>query len=190
MDAVACTSRRLTDSRRGRASATRRGPTAVADIRLTSLCRSKPASADVPVRSASASMCLSTVRSATRRFKRAFILERPQLSQLADAQVRVLLLPEIEGGFADPELPTRVRRRRPALDLPERVGDQLFAELRVSLRFSSFHRGRRRSGILYFRLPTLLGETSVPAGTKDGLDLLTEVLWADLDNAPAKLSGR
>jgi len=48
-------------------------------------------------RSASASMCLSSVRSATKRFKPCvFILELPQAAELTHAQVRVLLLPRVE----------------------------------------------------------------------------------------------
>jgi hypothetical protein len=54
-----------------------------------------------------------------------FFFERAELAQLRDAEVRVLLLPDVEGGFAHAQLPTDVGRWTPALDLAERVGDLL-----------------------------------------------------------------
>ena len=74
---------------------------------------------------------LSSMRSATRRFSRAFyVLERPPLAQLADAQVGAFLLPDVEGRFADAQLPADVRLRRSALHLPQGLGDSFFGELR------------------------------------------------------------
>ena len=51
------------------------------------------------------------------------LLQLPHPAQLAHAQMRELLLPLIERRLADPQLPADIRRRRPALGLPERVGD-------------------------------------------------------------------
>ena len=51
------------------------------------------------------------------------VFERPQLAPLADAQMGKLLLPDVEGGFADAELSADVGRRRAVLDLAKRVGD-------------------------------------------------------------------
>lgn len=62
---------------------------------------------------------------------RILVLERPQLPQLADTQVGVLLLPDIERSFADAELPSDIRRGRAAFDLAEGVRDLLFGELRL-----------------------------------------------------------
>src|SRR5437764_698850 len=44
--------------------------------------------------------------------------------------MRELLFPDVERRLADPHLPTHVRRRRPALYLPERIRNLLLAELR------------------------------------------------------------
>jgi len=56
---------------------------------------------------------------ATTRLSRAFSSERSQLPPLADAHVGVLLLPIVERGFADPELPADIGRMRAALDLAQ-----------------------------------------------------------------------
>ena len=57
----------------------------------------------------------------------------------ADAQMGVLLFPDVEGGFADAELPANIRRGRPALDLAEGVRDLLFGKLRLLHRSSCSH---------------------------------------------------
>ena len=44
---------------------------------------------------------------------RVFVLKRPRLPPLADARVGAFLLPNIESGFADAQLPADIRRRRP-----------------------------------------------------------------------------
>jgi hypothetical protein len=74
-----------------------------------------------------------------------FVLELSEPAQLADAQVGVLLLPGVERGFADAQLPADVADRRAGLDLPKRLRDLLSGELRA------LHRSRpfvvdRRSG--------------------------------------------
>ena len=67
-------------------------------------------------------MCLSSDRSATSRLSRAIlVLERPQLRELADAHVRVFLLPDVERGFAHAQLTADVGRRGAAFDLAEGV---------------------------------------------------------------------
>ena len=63
---------------------------------------------------------------------RVFVLELPQAAELAHAQVRVLLLPRIERGFTDAELPADVADRRPGLDLAEGVGDLLLGDSSAS----------------------------------------------------------
>lgn len=45
------------------------------------------------------------------------VLERSQLPQLADAQVGIFLLPDVEGGLADAQLSADIGRRGSALDL-------------------------------------------------------------------------
>ena len=50
-----------------------------------------------------------------------FVLERSQLPQLADAQVGVFLLPNVQGGFADLELPADIGGWCSALDLAEGI---------------------------------------------------------------------
>lgn len=55
--------------------------------------------------------------------------------------MRVLLLPDAERGFADPEVPADIGRCRAAFALAERVGDLGFAELRT--RLGSLLLGRR-----------------------------------------------
>jgi hypothetical protein len=62
---------------------------------------------------------------------RILVLERPQLPQLADAQVRVSLLPDVEGGFAHAELPADVGDGAAAFDPTEALGDLLLGELRL-----------------------------------------------------------
>jgi hypothetical protein len=61
------------------------------------------------------------------------------LVPFANTQVGVLLLPDVERGFADTELPTDVCGRRPALDLAQGVGDLLFSEFGFLHRSSSSH---------------------------------------------------
>src|SRR5215467_4329582 len=51
-----------------------------------------------------------------------FVLELPQAAELAHAQVRVLLLPGIEGGLTDPQLPADVPDRGTALGPAQGVG--------------------------------------------------------------------
>ena len=59
------------------------------------------------------------------------VLERSQPTQLADAEMRVLLLPDVEGRFADANLPADIGRGRTSLDLAQGVRDLLFGELRL-----------------------------------------------------------
>jgi len=51
-----------------------------------------------------------------------FVLELPQAAELAHAQVRVLLLPRVERGLADPQLPAHVADRYACLGLAEGIG--------------------------------------------------------------------
>jgi hypothetical protein len=101
-----------------------------------------------------------------------FVLELPEPPELAHAQVRVLLLPGIERGFADAELPANVADRRAGLDLAEGIGDLLLGEFRALLRSRPFLSGPPKplpySG---FRLPSFSGETS--AGRKAIADALS-----------------
>src|SRR5262252_10940071 len=60
-----------------------------------------------------------------------FVLELPQAAELAHAQMRVLLLPRIERGLADPQLPAHVADRRAAFGLAQRVRDLLLGESRA-----------------------------------------------------------
>jgi hypothetical protein len=76
-------------------------------------------------------MCLSSERSATSRFSRALSSSSAAQPQFTHAQVRVLLLPDVERGFADAELAADVRGWRPAFDLAEGIGDLLFGEFRL-----------------------------------------------------------
>jgi hypothetical protein len=73
---------------------------------------------------------------------RILVLERSQLAELTDAEVRVRLFPDVERGFADAHA-AHIRRRRSAFDLAEHIGDLLFGELRFLHRSSSSHRGPR-----------------------------------------------
>ena len=52
-----------------------------------------------------------------------FVLELPQAAQLTHTQVRVLFLPGVEGGFADPELAAHITDRCSGVGLAQRVGD-------------------------------------------------------------------
>src|SRR6516164_196958 len=65
-----------------------------------------------------------------------FVLELPQAAELAHAQMRVLLLPDVERGLADPQLPAHVADRAATLGLAQRVGDLLLGE------FRALHRSR------------------------------------------------
>src|SRR4029450_11951098 len=65
-----------------------------------------------------------------------FVLELPQAAELAHTPVRVLLLPRVERGLADPQLPAHVADRGAALGLAQRVGDLLLGE------FRALHRSR------------------------------------------------
>jgi len=58
--------------------------------------------------------------------------------------VRVLLLPDVEGGLAHAHLPTDVRHGRAAFDLAEDVGDLLLGELRLLHGHSSWGTVRSR----------------------------------------------
>ena len=58
------------------------------------------------------------------------VLELAHPSELTHAQVRVFLLPDVARRLANAELPANVRRGRPAVSLPQGVGDLLFRELR------------------------------------------------------------
>jgi hypothetical protein len=60
-----------------------------------------------------------------------FVLDLPQSSQLTDAQVGELLLPEVERRLANAELSTDIAGRRAALGLAQRVRDLLLGELRA-----------------------------------------------------------
>jgi len=74
---------------------------------------------------------------------RVFVLELARAAELTHAQVRVLLLPHVERGFADAELAAGVDRRA-SLDLAEGIGDLLFGEFR-SLHWSRSFVVDRRS---------------------------------------------
>ena len=56
------------------------------------------------------------------------LLHLPQPTEFAHAQMRVLLFPGVESGFADAELPTEVANRGSALGLPDGIDDLLFGE--------------------------------------------------------------
>src|SRR5215470_16553365 len=73
-----------------------------------------------------------------------FVLELPQAAELAHAQVRVLLLPAVEGGLTDPQLPADVPDRGTALGLAQSVGHLLFGEFRALHRSHPFWVDRRR----------------------------------------------
>ncbi len=84
------------------------------------------------LRNASVRMCLSSDRSATRRFRRAFSSSSDRnCRSSATPQVGVLLLPDVERGLADADLAVDVRRRRAAFDLAEGIGNLLFVKLRL-----------------------------------------------------------
>jgi hypothetical protein len=57
------------------------------------------------------------------------VLERSQPTQLAHAEMCVLLLPDVEGRFADAQLPADIGRGRTSHDLAKGVRDLLFPEL-------------------------------------------------------------
>src|SRR5215467_1570567 len=73
-----------------------------------------------------------------------FVLELPQAAELAHAQVRVLLLPGVEGGLTDPQLPADVPDRGAALGLAQGVGHLLLGEFRALHRSRPFWVDRRR----------------------------------------------
>ena len=54
---------------------------------------------------------------------RILVLELPHPAQLADAQVPVAFLPDVERGLADAELAADIGDRRAGFRLPERVGE-------------------------------------------------------------------
>src|SRR5215831_14768036 len=90
-----------------------------------------------------------------------FVLELPQAAELAHAQMRVLLLPGVERGLADPQLPAHVADRGAALGLAQRVGDLLFGELRALHRSPPVCGGPpKRQLYSSFALPSFSGETS------------------------------
>src|SRR5689334_18687325 len=60
---------------------------------------------------------------------RILVLERPELTDFGDAQVGVLLRPDVGTWLTDADLAADVRRRRAAFDLAEGIGDLPFAEL-------------------------------------------------------------
>jgi hypothetical protein len=96
-------------------------------------------------------MCLSIVRSATRRFRRILVLELADAAYLAHAEMAVALPPDVERGLADAELAADVADRRSGVRLAERVGDLLLRELR--LLYPVPPRGcedRRSALLLYF----------------------------------------
>src|SRR5262249_5437106 len=67
-------------------------------------------------------MCLSSVRSATSRFSRAFSSSSwPQAAQLTHPQVGVLLFPGVEGRFAHAQLAAHIADRGAALRLAEGI---------------------------------------------------------------------
>ena len=89
-------------------------------------------------------MCLSRVRSATRRFRRLFfVLEPSQPARLADAQVAVLLFPDVERGITDPELPAKVTNGGADIGLSNRVDDLFLRKLRPLHGSPPFVRDRR-----------------------------------------------
>ena len=72
--------------------------------------------------------------------------DSPPPPQLAHAEVREPLLPDVEGSVADPELPADVRHGGPTLGLAHGVGDLLFTEFRLSFpRPGALDRQRDRS---------------------------------------------
>src|SRR5215470_17367120 len=73
-----------------------------------------------------------------------FVLELPQAAELTHAQVRVLLLPGVEGGLTDPQLPAHVPDRGPALGLAQGVGHLRLGEFRALHRSRPFWVDRRR----------------------------------------------
>ena len=79
-------------------------------------------------RRASDSICLSSVRSATRRLQSpVLVFELPQPPHLAHAKVRELLLPEVERRFAHAHLPAHVADGPTALDFAQGVSNLLLA---------------------------------------------------------------
>ena len=67
---------------------------------------------------------------------RVFILELPPAAELTHAQVRVLLLPRVECGRADPQLPTHVPDWGAAFGLAEGLRHAFLGE------FRALHRSR------------------------------------------------
>jgi len=64
------------------------------------------------------------------------LLQLPQLAQLGDAEAGVLLLPDVERGFADARLLANVRDERSRLGQAQRVDDLFFGEPRLLHRSS------------------------------------------------------
>ena len=52
----------------------------------------------------------------------------PQPAEFAHAQMRIRLLPRIEGGVTDAELPAEIADRGTTLGLPDGLDDLLFGE--------------------------------------------------------------
>jgi hypothetical protein len=71
-------------------------------------------------------MCLSSVSSATRRFKRAILIAQlAELADLGEPELRVLLLPQLKTRLAHAELSTYVGHRGAAFRLAQRKGNLL-----------------------------------------------------------------
>src|SRR2546425_1333060 len=72
-----------------------------------------------------------------------FFLHLPEAPQLAHAEVRVLLLPGVEGGVTHPELSAEVADRGAAFSLADRVDNLFLGKLRPLHWSTPFVRDRR-----------------------------------------------
>jgi hypothetical protein len=72
-----------------------------------------------------------------------FFLHLPEAPQLAHAEVRILLLPGVEGGVTHSELSAEVADRGAAFSLANGIDDLLFRELRSLHRSTPFVEDRR-----------------------------------------------
>ncbi len=90
-----------------------------------------------------------------------FFFHLPEPPQLAHAEVRVLLLPGVEGRVTHPELPAEVADRGAAFGLADGIDDLLFRESSTASSIRSFRRGPPKPSVYSSSdLPSFSGETS------------------------------
>ncbi len=102
---------------------------------------------------------------------RVLLLELAQAPELAHAEVRVALLPDVERRFAHPQLATDIADRGAALRLPQGKGDLLLRELRRFIVVPPGDRGGPPTrSYSRFNLSSISGRTSVTSREASGGD--------------------